>query len=149
MNIQQLLTQRVSQAMILAGADNNCDALIKQSAKVQFGDYQANGIMATAKNNGILEGDDAGNANPEAYITREQMAKTAVQILGGNSSETDTSVYSDDASISSWAREYVYTARRLGIMYGVEDNIFAPKSAVPREQAMVLTYRVRGKYGGK
>ena len=53
MNIQQLLTQRVSQAMILAGADNNCDALIKQSAKVQFGDYQANGIMATAKKLGI------------------------------------------------------------------------------------------------
>ena len=53
MNIQQLLTQRVSQAMILAGADNNCDALIKQSAKVQFGDYQANGIMATAKKLGM------------------------------------------------------------------------------------------------
>ncbi|WP_334326572.1 arginine--tRNA ligase [Gilliamella apicola] len=53
MNIQQLLTQRVSQAMILAGADNNCDALIKQSAKVQFGDYQANGIMATAKKLGL------------------------------------------------------------------------------------------------
>ncbi|WP_294883913.1 arginine--tRNA ligase, partial [uncultured Gilliamella sp.] len=53
MNIQQLLTQRVSQAMIMAGADKNCDALIKQSAKVQFGDYQANGIMATAKKLGM------------------------------------------------------------------------------------------------
>ncbi|OCG07900.1 arginine--tRNA ligase [Gilliamella sp. wkB178] len=53
MNIQQLLTQRISQAMIMVGADSNCDALIKQSAKVQFGDYQANGIMATAKKMGM------------------------------------------------------------------------------------------------
>ena len=53
MNIQQLLTQRISQAMIMAGANSDCDALIKQSAKVQFGDYQANGIMATAKKMGM------------------------------------------------------------------------------------------------
>jgi arginyl-tRNA synthetase len=52
-NIQQLLTQRVSQAMIMAGADKNCEALIKQSAKAQFGDYQANGIMAVAKKLGM------------------------------------------------------------------------------------------------
>jgi arginyl-tRNA synthetase len=52
-NIQQLLTQRISQAMIMAGANSDCDALIKQSAKVQFGDYQANGIMATAKKMGM------------------------------------------------------------------------------------------------
>ncbi|MWP62044.1 arginine--tRNA ligase [Gilliamella sp. Pas-s25] len=57
MNIQQLLTQRVSQAMIMAGADKNCDALIKQSAKAQFGDYQANGIMAVAKKLGMLPRD--------------------------------------------------------------------------------------------
>ncbi len=43
-NIQQLLMQRISQAMIMAGADKNSDALIKQSAKAQFGDYQACGI---------------------------------------------------------------------------------------------------------
>lgn len=49
MNIQTLLAKRVSQAMIDAGADAQCDALIKQSTKVQFGDYQANGIMAVAK----------------------------------------------------------------------------------------------------
>ena len=35
--------------MIAAGADSNCDALVRQSGKPQFGDYQANGIMAAAK----------------------------------------------------------------------------------------------------
>ncbi|XKM14497.1 arginine--tRNA ligase [Orbaceae bacterium ac157xtp] len=49
MNIQNLLADKVKQAMILAGADSDCDAIIKPSSKIQFGDYQANGIMATAK----------------------------------------------------------------------------------------------------
>lgn len=35
--------------MIKAGAPDDCDALVKPSAKAQFGDYQANGIMAIAK----------------------------------------------------------------------------------------------------
>ncbi|WP_392559678.1 arginine--tRNA ligase [Orbus mooreae] len=49
MNIQLLLSDKIKQAMIAAGAPADCDALVKQSAKAQFGDYQANGIMAAAK----------------------------------------------------------------------------------------------------
>ncbi|MGB9096986.1 arginine--tRNA ligase [Erwinia sp.] len=49
MNIQALLSEKVSQAMIAAGAPADCEAQVRQSAKVQFGDYQANGIMAVAK----------------------------------------------------------------------------------------------------
>jgi len=48
-NIQALLSEKVSQAMILAGAPADCEPQVRQSAKVQFGDYQANGIMAVAK----------------------------------------------------------------------------------------------------
>lgn len=48
MNIQTLLNNRIQQAMIDAGADES-PALVRQSAKVQFGDYQANGIMGAAK----------------------------------------------------------------------------------------------------
>lgn len=49
MNIQTLLSEKVSQAMILAGAPADCEPQVRQSAKVQFGDYQANGIMGVAK----------------------------------------------------------------------------------------------------
>ena len=49
MNIQALLSDKVSQAMIAAGAPAGCEPQIRQSAKAQFGDYQANGIMAVAK----------------------------------------------------------------------------------------------------
>ncbi|MFC1170663.1 arginine--tRNA ligase [Pasteurella multocida] len=49
MNIQSILSHKIQQAMIASGADTQSDALVRQSAKVQFGDYQANGIMAAAK----------------------------------------------------------------------------------------------------
>ena len=39
--------------MIDAGADAQCEALVRQSGKVQFGDYQANGIMPAAKKLGL------------------------------------------------------------------------------------------------
>lgn len=53
MNIQALLSEKVSQAMIAAGAPAECEAQVRQSAKVQFGDYQANGVMAVAKKLGM------------------------------------------------------------------------------------------------
>ncbi len=48
-NIQTLLNQRIQAAMTAAGAAETAPALVRQSAKVQFGDYQANGIMGAAK----------------------------------------------------------------------------------------------------
>ncbi len=53
MNIQALLSTHVSQAMVLAGVPANCEAHLRQSTKPQFGDYQANGIMAAAKAVGV------------------------------------------------------------------------------------------------
>ncbi|HHF7319508.1 arginine--tRNA ligase [Haemophilus influenzae] len=53
MNIQSILSDKIKQAMILAGADQSCDTLVRQSGKPQFGDYQANGIMAAAKKLGL------------------------------------------------------------------------------------------------
>jgi len=52
-NIQALLSEKVSQAMIAAGAPVDCEPQVRQSAKVQFGDYQANGMMAVAKKLGM------------------------------------------------------------------------------------------------
>ncbi|WP_340480068.1 arginine--tRNA ligase [Vibrio anguillarum] len=49
MNIQALINDKVSQALEAAGAPAGSPAAVRQSAKAQFGDYQANGIMGVAK----------------------------------------------------------------------------------------------------
>ncbi|ALB67234.1 Arginyl-tRNA synthetase [Cronobacter dublinensis 1210] len=53
MNIQALLSEKVSQALIAAGAPADCEPQVRQSARAQFGDYQANGVMAIAKKLGM------------------------------------------------------------------------------------------------
>ncbi|MBE2898226.1 arginine--tRNA ligase [Pasteurellaceae bacterium 20609_3] len=52
MNIQTILSHNITQALDSVGA-HGCDALVRQSAKPQFGDYQANGVMAAAKKLGM------------------------------------------------------------------------------------------------
>nr|WP_235961453.1 arginine--tRNA ligase [Spirabiliibacterium mucosae] len=46
------MSHNITQALDSVGA-HGCDALVRQSAKPQFGDYQANGVMAAAKKLGM------------------------------------------------------------------------------------------------
>ena len=53
MNIAALINDKVSQALEAAGAPAGSPAAVRQSAKAQFGDYQANGVMGVAKKLGM------------------------------------------------------------------------------------------------
>ena len=53
LNIQALINDKVSQALEAAGAPAGSPAAVRQSAKPQFGDYQANGVMGVAKKLGM------------------------------------------------------------------------------------------------
>ncbi len=61
MTISKLLDQRLSRAMQAAGIADTFPAVIKPSGRPEFGDYQANGIMAAAK---------AVKTNPRELATR-------------------------------------------------------------------------------
>lgn len=52
-NIQALINNKVAQALEAAGAPAGSPAAVRQSAKAQFGDYQANGVMGVAKKLGM------------------------------------------------------------------------------------------------
>jgi arginyl-tRNA synthetase len=99
-NIQALLSDKVSQAMVAAGAPADCEPMVRQSAKVQFGDYQANGMMAVAKKlgqaprqlaeqviqhldlNGIASKVEiAGPGFINIFLEREWLAKQTAQAL--------------------------------------------------------------------
>ena len=49
MNVLKLLDQKITAALVAAGAPEGSPAMVRQSARVQFGDYQANGVMPVAK----------------------------------------------------------------------------------------------------
>lgn len=49
MNLKQTLEQQISQVLEELSGESACQALVNHSKSVQFGDYQANGVMALAK----------------------------------------------------------------------------------------------------
>ncbi|MTI15585.1 arginine--tRNA ligase [Sansalvadorimonas verongulae] len=53
MNVLKFLDQKISAALVAAGAPADSPAMVRQSARVQFGDYQSNGVMPVAKKLGM------------------------------------------------------------------------------------------------
>jgi arginyl-tRNA synthetase len=49
MTLRQILEKRISAALHQAGAPADCPALVGLATRPEFGDYQANGVMAAAK----------------------------------------------------------------------------------------------------
>ena len=112
---------------------------------VKRDDWFAMDVMAVSKA-GLMQGYD-GKANPNDYITREQMAKMLVDAyLRMNpefiADETASVVWEDEKLISEWAIDYINKAYSIGIMKGIGNNIFSPMQQVPREQAFVAIYRL-------
>lgn len=53
MNILKLLEDHVIKALIAAGAPSDTPAMVRPSARANFGDYQCNAVMAAAKKMGV------------------------------------------------------------------------------------------------
>ena len=53
MNVLKVLEHQLTQALIAAGTPEGNNAMVRTSARAQFGDYQANGIMPAAKKMGM------------------------------------------------------------------------------------------------
>lgn len=115
---------------------------------VKSGEWYAD-ILATAKTVGIMDGDTEGNVNPNTVLTREQMAKMAVcaleKVKNIKADSLSELSFEDRESVSTWAGDFVKASVALGIMNGVLESSFAPLQTVPREQAMVLVYRLMNK----
>ena len=82
---------------------------------------------------------------PNAPVTREQMAKflvTAYILLNKNVEEKESITFTDSEDISQWAKTYIDKATSVGILNGMGDGSFAPKSTVLREQAFAAIGRL-------
>ena len=81
---------------------------------------------------GITAGDDKGNFNPDANITRQE----AAIFLAKAFEATGTSeAYTDDAKIASWAKDFVYAAKAAGLMSGDVAGTFRPTDTLTRAEA--------------
>lgn len=97
----------------------------------------------------IVSGVSETDFAPDAPITREQMAVMMVNAYlhatGKKLSDlvvTQEVKYSDEGSISDWARAYVRAASGLGLVNGTDAGSFAPADRSTRAQAAVVLYRM-------
>ena len=96
--------------------------------------------VATAYDAGFVVGSD-GKFRPDDMITREEMCKIIAQVTDLDY-ELKENNFTDRHLISDWALEYVNKAHSLGIINGMDDGSFEPKSNLLREQAFVILTRV-------
>ena len=121
MNIQALINDKVSQALEAAGAPAGSPAAVRQSAKAQFGDYQANGVMGVAKKLGT---------NPREFAQKV----LDVLDLDGIASKTEIAgpgfinIFLSEEFLASQA-EIALADERLGVTVEKPQTIVADYSA--------------------
>ena len=107
------------------------------------------GYLQAAYDNGIMHGSD-GNALPDDFITREQMAKlicTSAESVLQMQNSADISAYEDYKEISPWALEYVEKIVASQIMSGRTQTTFSPSDTAVRAEAFAVIYRLPGLIG--
>lgn len=105
--------------------------------------HWAETYIAWAKDKGIVEGVSATEFDPEAPITREQMAtifgryalKQGIELP---KDAAPAQSFPDADKISGYAKEFVELMRLAGILNGYEDGTFRPQNTATRAEAAKL-----------
>lgn len=104
--------------------------------------------VAWADANGIANGDGT-NFNPDATVTREQLARMihnfAVKYGIDNkyaAGPADIASFTDNAKVSSWAKEDMQWAVNNGVISGTGNSMLSPKGTATRSQAAKIFYYV-------
>lgn len=144
LNLQGDVTRSEFIAMMVRALD-----LPQSSNQGSFQDVPADqwyaGVIETAKECGLIQGAD-GYANPEANITREEMAvmlSNAARLEEIQAEQgAQEPVFADESAIADWAAEGVRFAAKLGLLSGYPDGTFLPQANAKREEAFVVVYRL-------
>lgn len=131
---------------LLACSLADAETLKTYEGKHPFKDSEghwAEAYIAWAKDKGIVEGVSATEFDPEAPITREQMAtifgryalKQGIELP---KSDNAAGSFPDADKISEYAREFVELMRIAGILNGYEDGTFRPQNTATRAEAAKL-----------
>ncbi|MCS7461000.1 bacterial Ig-like domain-containing protein [Paenibacillus doosanensis] len=113
---------------------------------VKASDWYAGAVGAAAKA-GLIDGFENGTFQPNATITREQMAVMIDRTLKftgkqGNTNTGKLAAFKDSSTISSWAQDAAAGAVNAGIINGLTDTEFAPREQASRAEAAVMLKRL-------
>ncbi|MEK5235888.1 bifunctional 2',3'-cyclic-nucleotide 2'-phosphodiesterase/3'-nucleotidase [Paenibacillus sp. FSL L8-0470] len=102
--------------------------------------------ISIAVNAGLVKGSGDNRFEPGRVITRQEMVIMIAGALKEQLPSVDKTAvlakFTDKSSIASYAQEAVAQLTELGILNGMDDAKFAPKSNANRAQAAVIIYRM-------
>jgi len=87
---------------------------------------------------GIIKGTSASTFSPAAKITRADFALLLVRAFKLSSDNTENFA---DVMVNDYYASELAIARNTGIINGIGDNKFAPRSTITRQDMMVIVYR--------
>ena len=111
---------------------------------VESGSYYEKAV-AWANANGIVSGISQESFAPNEPITREQMAAIIhryATFKGYDTTASGSAAYTDNDSISDYAKDAVIWAAEKSVMTGNTDGSFAPKANTTRAQAAAVFMRI-------
>lgn len=137
-------TTRAMIVAMLARMENVTSAADAGFTDVAAGDWYATAVNWAAAN-GIVGGFGDGTFQPNAPITREQMASILYRYAEYKGLDTtaraDLSHYSDAENISSWANDVLLWAVAEGLLTGVTDDQLQPQGNATRAQVAAILER--------
>ena len=104
---------------------------------------------AWASENGIVFGTGDGAFSPKQNITRQDMAVMMVRYaekFGIELKAEENIKFADEAMIAGYAKEAVNTVSAAGLMVGMDENSFSPKTDVTRAQGAAILSRFMTDY---
>ncbi len=121
MRLEDNITRAEATKMISAILNINTDSFSQNVEPSKFPDvpdsHWAKNYINAMKDCGIVEGDEAGNFNPEADITNEEIIKMLINALGYGSMAEQTGGY---------PMGYTRTAQKIGLTEGLKLNVETP-----------------------
>ena len=118
---------------------------------VADGDWYAQAVNWAASV-GVVNGFDDGTFQPNAAITREQMAAILRNYAAYKgldvSASGSLSTFTDAASVSDWAKESVEWAVGSGLLGGYEDSTLRPQGTTTRAEVASVLQRALGNVAG-
>lgn len=93
---------------------------------------------------GVVDGVGNNMFSPDSALTREQAATMISRLADaiGTPLSGQAATFSDNADVASWAIVAVGQMQSTGIMGGMGNNTFAPKSDYTREQSITTMLRL-------
>lgn len=138
---------------VLSSMLERCDSMPTDiDEDISFLDTESKTIrkLATA---GIISGYDDGTFRPENSITRQEaavlLARTYEYLFDEpEEDEKEIYAYADNSEVGKWARMSVALMHDTGIMQGVGENKFSPKTTYTNEQSIATIMRLYDFYTG-